>query len=168
MYYSTADLCDNNQDKTIQVLPPEFKNYGGLEGFEGRVVTLKLNKSNWDLIELLKDKSSEDKIIVVDVDKAFFGVVGDKLSAIAEKNGIKAIIINGYVRDTNETKNFKLGLLALGTCPLRNFERTESQKDIELKFGGVTFNSGDFIYADQDGILISSNELNKDNLRVRY
>lgn len=168
MYYSTADLCDNNQDKPIQVLSSDFKNYGGLKGFVGKILTIKLDKSNWDLIELLKDKNSEDKIIIVDVDKAFFGVVGDKLSSIAEKNKVKAIIINGYVRDTDETQNFKLGLIALGTCPLRNFERTESQKDIELNFGGVTFNSGDFIYADKDGIIISSKELNKDNLRVKY
>lgn len=27
--YRTADLCDENQDKKIQVLSHKFKNYGG-------------------------------------------------------------------------------------------------------------------------------------------
>lgn len=79
--------------------------------------------------------------------------------AFAKKNNWKAIILNGYVRDTDETKNIEVGLFAIGTCPLRNFEQTESSKNIELNFGGVTFNSGDYIYADNDGVIISKEKL---------
>jgi regulator of ribonuclease activity A len=168
MYFSTADLCDENQNKNIQVLASEFKNYGGLDGFFGQIITIKLEKSNWDLLSMLRDEYGNEKIIVVDVDREFYGVVGDKLSLFAEKNNYKAIIINGYVRDIEETKKFAIGLIALGTCPLRNFEKTKGEKDIELKFGGVTFNSGDFLYADKDGIVICSEELDSSNLKKRY
>lgn len=168
MYFSTADLCDENQNKNIQVLSSEFKNYGGLEGFFGQIVTIKLDKSNWDLLSMLRDENGAEKIVVVDVDREFYGVVGDKLSLFAERNNYKAIIINGYVRDIKETNKFKIGLIALGTCPLRNFEKTKGEKNIELKFGGVTFNSGDFLYADEDGIIICSQELNSSNLKKRY
>lgn len=168
MYFCTADLCDENQNKNIQVLSSEFKNYGGLEGFSGQIVTIKLNKSNWDLLSMLRDEDGNEKIVIVDVDRAFYGVVGDKLSLFAENNNYKAIIINGYVRDSEETKKFPIGLIALGTCPLRNFEKTNGERDVELKFGGVTFNSGDFLYADKDGIIICSEELDSSNLRKRY
>lgn len=168
MYFSTADLCDENQNKNIQVLSSEFKNYGGLEGFFGQIVTIKLDKSNWDLLSMLRDENGAEKIVVVDVNREFYGVVGDKLSLFAERNNYKAIIINGYVRDIKETNKFKIGLIALGTCPLRNFEKTKGEKNIELKFGGVTFNSGDFLYADEDGIIICSQELNSSNLKKRY
>ena len=168
MYFSTADLCDENQDKNIQVLSSEFKNYGGLDGFFGQITTIKLNKSNWDLLSMLRDENGDEKIVVVDVDREFYGVVGDKLSLFAERNNYKAIIINGYVRDIKETNKFKIGLVALGTCPLRNFEKTNGERDIELKFGGVTFNSGDFLYADEDGIIVCSEELNSSNLKKRY
>ena len=47
MYYKTADLCDENQNKKIQVLSPEFKNYGGLKGFYGQIITIKLNYSTF-------------------------------------------------------------------------------------------------------------------------
>ena len=30
MEFEVADLCDDNQDKPLQVLSSEFKNYGGL------------------------------------------------------------------------------------------------------------------------------------------
>lgn len=159
MNIQTADLCDDNRDKKIAVLSAKFKNYGGLKQFSGEIITVKLDKSNWLLLDMLKNENGEGKIVVVDNSEEFFGVVGDKLMAFAKKNNWKAIILNGYVRDTDETKNIEVGLFAIGTCPLRNFEQTESSKNIELNFGGVTFNSGDYIYADNDGVIISKEKL---------
>jgi len=159
MSIHTADLCDENKDKKIAVLSAKFKNYGGLKEFSGEIVTVKLDKSNWRLLEMLRDEDGEGKIVVVDNAQEFYGVVGDKLMAFAKRNNWKAIILNGYVRDIDETKNIDVGLLAIGTCPLRNFEITDSQRDIELNFEGVTFNNGDFIYADNDGVIITKNRL---------
>jgi len=159
MQISTADLCDENQEKQIQVLSSDYINYGGLKSFQGEITTIKLDKSNWDLLDMLKHEDGEGKIVVVDVDKEFFGVVGDKLSAYAHRNNYKAIIINGYVRDTKETKKFPIALYAVGTCPLRNFEKTEAKRGVELSFGGVDFKENDYIYADEDGIIITPSRL---------
>ena len=159
MNIQTADLCDDNKDKKIQVLSAKFKNYGGLKKFSGQIVTVKLDKSNWLLLEMLRDENGEGKIVVVDNSQEFFGVVGDKLMAFAKNNNWAAIILNGYVRDTDETKNIDVGLFAIGTCPLRNFEKTDSARGIELIFEGVTFNDGDYIYADNDGIIITKTKL---------
>jgi regulator of ribonuclease activity A len=159
MNIQTADLCDDNQDKNIQVLSAKFKNYGGLKKFSGQIVTVKLDKSNWRLLEMLRDENGEGKIIVVDNSQEFFGVVGDKLMAFALKNNWKAIILNGYVRDIDETKNINVGLVAIGTCPLRNFEKTISARDVELNFEGVTFNNGDYVYADNDGLIFTKTKL---------
>ena len=114
MNIQTADLCDDNKEKEIQVLSAKFKNYGGLKKFSGQIITVKLDKSNWRLLEMLRDEDGEEKIVVVDNSQEFFGVVGDKLMAFAKKNNWKAIILNGYVRDIDETKNIDVGLLAIG------------------------------------------------------
>lgn len=159
MNIQTADLCDDNKDKEIQVLSTKFKNYGGLKKFDGQIVTVKLDKSNWRLLEMLRDEDGKGKIVVVDNSQEFFGVVGDKLMAFALKNNWKAIILNGYVRDIDETKNINVGLVAIGTCPLRNFEKTISDRDIQLNFEGVTFNNGDYVYADNDGIIVTKTNL---------
>lgn len=155
----TADLCDENRDIKIQVLPSKFKNYGGLKRFYGQVETVKLDKSNFRLLEMLRDEDGEGKIVVVDNAQEFFGVVGDKLMAFARNNNWKAIILNGYVRDTNETKNIKVGLYAIGTCPLRNFDKTASSRGETLNFEGITISKGDYIYADEDGIIITKEKL---------
>ena len=159
--FATADLCDDNQDKNIQVLAPNFKNYGGKKVFSGQVKTLKLNKSNWGLIDILKDTKTSGIgiVLVIDVDKADYGVVGDKLSLLAEKAGYEGMIINGYVRDTYETVNFNIGLIALGTCPLRNFEKTDSSKGIDLEFGSVNFTENSFVYCDNDGTIVCKEAL---------
>ena len=159
MNVQTADLCDDNRDKEIKVLSTKFINYGGLKNFHGQIVTVKLDKSNWLLLEMLRDENGEGRVIVVDNSQEFFGVVGDKLMAFAKNNNWQGIILNGYVRDIETTKDIDVGLLAIGTCPLRNFEITDSQRDVELNFAGVTFNTGDFIYVDSDGVIVSKSSL---------
>ena len=159
MNIQTADLCDDNRDKKIQVLASNFKNYGGLKNFSGQIVTVKLDKSNWLLLEMLKNEDGKGRVVVVDNTKEFFGVVGDKLMTFAINNNWKAIILNGYVRDIDETKNINVGLFAIGTCPLRNFEETLGQRDIELNFEGLTLNTNDYIYADNDGVIFSKTPL---------
>jgi regulator of ribonuclease activity A len=159
MNIQTADLCDDNRDKEIKVLSTKFINYGGLKNFHGQVVTVKLDKSNWLLLEMLRDEDGKGRVIVVDNSQEFFGVVGDKLMAFAKNNNWQGIILNGYVRDIETTKEIDVGLLAIGTCPLRNFEVTNSQRDVELNFAGVTFNTGDYIYVDSDGVIVSKSSL---------
>ena len=159
MEYDIADLCDDNQDKEIQVLSPEFKNYGGLKKCSGEIVTLKLDKSNWELLDILKNEDGKGRIIVVDNAKYFYGVVGDKLMAFAKENNWQGMIINGYVRDVAYTKDINVALYAIGTCPLRNFEKTNSSRGMQLSFGGVTFHDGDYLYADADGIIVSKERL---------
>jgi len=159
MNFETADLCDDNQDKILQVLSSEYKNFGGKKKCHGKIVTIKLDKSNWRLLELLRDEEGEGKIIVVENAKYFYGVVGDKLMAFASKNNWSGMIINGYVRDVAYTKDINVSLYALGTCPLRNFEKTNSSQGVQLSFGGVTFNDGDYVYMDKDGVIVSESKL---------
>lgn len=159
LQYETADLCDDNQEKKIQVLSPEFKNFGGLKKCSGKIETIKLDKSNWGLLEMLRDEDGKNKIVVVENAKYFYGVVGDKLMAFAKHNNWQGIILNGYVRDTAHTKDINVALYAVGTCPLRNFDKTSSSREVQLSFGGVTFNHGDYLYADDDGVIVSKEKL---------
>ena len=159
MNMQVADICDDNKDKKFQVLSSKFKNYGKMKSFSGRIETLKINRSNFKLLDILKNENGEGKVIVVDNSQEFFGVVGDRLLAFAAQNNWKAIIVNGYVRDIKETKNINVGLYELGTCPVRNFEKTSSFRGVNLKFEGVEFSRWDYLYADEDGIIVSKDKL---------
>jgi regulator of ribonuclease activity A len=158
MNFSTADLCDKYKDK-LQVLQTPLNSYGGVKSFSGEIVTIKLDNNNHDLVKMLRDEKGYGKVAVVDVGQAFYAVVGDNLMGFAHNNGWAGIVINGFVRDTKITKTIPVGLMAIGTTPRKSFENNPSKRDIELNFGGVSFKNGDYLYADEDGVIISDTKL---------
>ena len=156
--FSTADLCDKYRDK-VEVLNSPLRSYGKIREFYGEIVTLKLNRDNRALVDMLKREDGRGRVAVVDVGKAFYAVVGDTLMDYAYKNNWAGIVINGYVRDTKITRDIEVGLLALGTCPRKSFEKNSSYRDIVVEFGGVKFKSGKYIYVDSDGVIVSDRKL---------
>ena len=154
MNFYTADLCDKYPDD-VRVLGPFFKSYGGAKKMMGQIVTLKLPGNNKSLAELLKTTKGEGKIVVIDVDAQYTAVVGYNMMKFAYENGWAGLVVNGYVRDTKNTKEIKVGLFALGTCPRKTMEPKEGALHIELSFAGITCKEGDYLYADRDGIILS-------------
>ncbi len=158
MRFFTADLCDNFSEET-EILGPDFKSYGGNKKFQGEVITIKLDKNNKDLAELLKTNNGIGKVVIVDVNMEYFAVVGDNLMKFANDNKFEGIIVNGYVRDTVTTKEFNLGLLAKGKCPRKYIPVQSGQIGVSLIIDGVEINNGDYVYVDQDGIVLCKKKL---------
>jgi regulator of ribonuclease activity A len=158
MSFYTADLCDEFFDK-VRVLNPGFKSYGGKEKICGTIVTMKLDKNNHDLAMMLKNEDGQNKIVVVDVAQEYYAVVGENLMRFALDNNWAGMIINGYVRDTEQTKKFPVGLFAIGKCPRKYIPQTQGQRGVEVSFEGVVFQDGDYVYADKDGIILTKEKL---------
>ena len=158
MKFSTADLCDEHGDQ-VAVLETKLNSYGGVGSFYGEIVTIKLDEDNGGLVSLLRDEAGIGRVVVVDVDETFCAVVGDNLMGFAQKNGWAGMVINGYVRDTLITKTIASGLFALGTCPRRSSKKAESHRGTILSFGGLQFKEGEWLYADEDGVIVSQKKL---------
>ncbi|MCP4494523.1 MAG: ribonuclease E activity regulator RraA [Gammaproteobacteria bacterium] len=154
----TADICDEYSER-VAVLEPGYNNYGGAEQCQGEVVTIKLDRSNADLITLLRDVDGSGKVVVVDVDRAYYAVVGENLMKFAQQNHYAGIIVNGYIRDSLQIRNTPVALYALGTCPQKYIPVTSGEQDVSLTFGGAKFNSGDYLYADTDGVIVTAEEI---------
>lgn len=154
----TADICDEHSDK-VKVLGPGYSNYGGADRCQGEIVTIKLDKNNADLVALLRDEEGNGKVVVVDVDQAYYAVVGENLMKFAHQNNYAGIVVNGYIRDTFQIKDIPVALYALGTCSRKSIPVTQAERDITLSFGGVDFNPGDYLYADTDGVIVSAEKI---------
>lgn len=154
MKFYTADLCDKYPND-VRVLEPLFKSYGGAKKMMGQIVTVQLPGSNKTLAEFLKTTQGDGKIVVVNVDAQYTAVVGDNLMKFALDNNWAGMVINGYVRDTKNTKEIGVGLFALGTCPKKTMEPRDGALHVTFCFAGVEFNEGDYLYADRDGIIVS-------------
>jgi regulator of ribonuclease activity A len=156
--YLTTDLCDAHEDK-VRVLEPLLASYGGRAAFHGRIATLKLHEDN-SLVRKAVESPGEGRVLVIDGGGSLRrALVGDQLAALAVKNGWAGIIVYGCIRDSRAIGEMDLGVLALDTHPLKTVKRNVGEADIAVTFGGVTFVPGEWLYADDDGVIVSSQPL---------
>ena len=154
---STPDLTDAASDAVAIEL--QFVNYGAISHFSGAAVTIKCHEDN-SLVKQCVAEPGEGKVIVVDGGGSLRrALLGDMLAEQAADNGWSGLIINGAIRDVDEIGATRLGVQALGTCPLKTEKLGVGQRDIALKFGGATIAPGDYIYADNNGVIVSKRPL---------
>jgi regulator of ribonuclease activity A len=158
MAFFTADICDEYSDK-VSLLEPGYTNYGGAGKCQGEIVTIKLDKNNSDLIQLLKHEDGTGKVVVVDVDNVYYAVVGENLMKFAYQNHYAGIIVNGYIRDTFQIKEIPVALYARGTCSRKYIPVTQGTRNSTLSFGGIEFKPGDYLYADSDGVIVTAKKI---------
>ena len=158
MSFSTPDLSDENPD--AQALAPILQNLGGKKVFWGKIETLKCPDDNSYVKELL-NSDGDGKVLVVDADGiSTVALLGDMIAEAGVRNNWSGIVINGYVRDIDILSKLDIGVQAIGTMPVRSEKKNQGQVGIDISFGGLTFSSGDYIYADNNGLLLSKLELN--------
>ena len=162
--FVTCDLLDDNPEKDIQVVTPSmdgkfFKSYGARKSFGGQVVTVKCFEDNSRVKELLATDGS-GKVLVVDGGASMrCALMGDMIAESAVKNHWNAVVIYGCVREVDSIAELDLGVHALAAIPQKSNRKGIGEVDLTLYFGGVTINSGDYIYADNNGIVVAKEKL---------
>jgi regulator of ribonuclease activity A len=154
---STPDLSDEHPQ--VQAIELQFGNYGRVKQFAGPAVTIKCFEDN-SLVKACVDEAGEGRVIVVDGGASIRrALLGDMLAEKAAGNGWAGLVINGVIRDVDEIGDTAVGVQALGTCPFKTDKRGEGQRDIPVHFGGALICPGDYIYADNNGVLVSDKPL---------
>jgi regulator of ribonuclease activity A len=155
---ATADICDAYADR-VQVCEPLFEAYGGITAMHGGVSTVRCFEDNSRVKEAV-ESPGQGRILIVDGGGSRrHALFGGNLGKAAVKNGWAGVIIYGCIRDSAELGGMKLALRALGTMPLRSEKRGEGERDMPVRFAGVTFRPGDYVYADEDGIVVAREQL---------
>lgn len=160
--FATCDLCDvhkNDCSGQFRVLPPVFKNFGGLARFSGPVSTVKCFEDN-SLVKAAVDSPGEGRVLVVDGGASLRrALVGGNLGAAAARNGWAGVVVDGCVRDVVELAQCSVGLRALAAMPLPTEKRQEGQRDVPVQIQGVWVRPGDWLYADEDGMVVMASPL---------
>ena len=86
-------------------------------------------------------------------------LLGDILAGLAAANGWAGIIINGCIRDSVDIADIEVGVMALGTVPLKSRKHGDGEADVSVHFAGLTFRPGRYVYADEDGVVLANHEL---------
>lgn len=160
MSFKTPDLCDDHSDTCQIVLgTPNFNDYGGKTSFSGEITTLKIFEDN-TLVRQQLETDGKGRVLVVDGGGSNrCALVGDQLALLGVKNNWSGIIVYGCIRDSEDIGQLDIGVKALGTMPLKSVKRGEGQIDIPVTFQGATFTAGEYVYCDQDGIIVSPKKL---------
>tara|TARA_B110000091_G_C13516992_1_gene350854 strand:- start:154 stop:636 length:483 start_codon:yes stop_codon:yes gene_type:complete len=153
MTYVTPDLCDHYPE--VEVFDLIFTNYGGKKSFGGEVVTVKCFEDNSRVKELVATPG-HGKVMVVDGGGSLrAALLGDMLAEQAVKNGWQGLIIFGCIRDIEVIATLSLGVQALNIHPRKTVKRGLGDLHVDLTFAGVTVKPGMYVYADNNGIILS-------------
>lgn len=162
MSFKTPDLCDEFEGdigKSLRIVSPMFRRYGARATFSGEIVTLKIFEDN-SLVRTAFAEDGKGKVLVIDGGGSLrCALVGDQLAILAQKNGWEGVVVYGCIRDSGDINGIDIGVRALNTHPQKSIKKNVGDRDIAVTFGGVTFNPGEWLYADEDGVLVSSKPL---------
>jgi len=157
--FSTCDLCDahkNDSSGAFRVLPPVFHDYGARRRFAGPVSTVKCFEDN-SLVKAALDEPGRQRVLVVDAGGSLRrALVGGNLAAAAARNGWAGVVVHGCVRDRAEMADCDVGIRALALMPLPTEKRNTGERDVPVQIAGVWVRPGDWLYADEDGIVVTA------------
>ena len=158
MTFTTADLYDKYGDD-LKVALPIFKDYGAKRIFHGPISTVKAYEDN-SLVRTALEEPGEDRILIVDGDESLrCAMLGDMLAKLGMENGWSGIIVFGCIRDADVITTIDIGVKALNTNPRKSLKRGLGDRDIPVSFAGITFNVGEYVYADTDGVIVSEKKI---------
>ncbi|MCU7892923.1 MAG: ribonuclease E activity regulator RraA [Candidatus Thiodiazotropha sp. (ex Ustalcina ferruginea)] len=149
----TADLYDIHEEK-LQICNPGFCHYGGHHAFHGAIATLKCFEDN-SLVRDQLDQPGQGRVLVVDAGGSLrCAMLGDLLAQKGVDNGWAGVLMFGCIRDAVEIGEMPLGVMALATNPRKSVKKGVGEVGGEVNFSGVTFKPGEWLYADEDGIVV--------------
>ncbi|MBW8481454.1 ribonuclease E activity regulator RraA [Actinomadura parmotrematis] len=158
MDFATADLIDDFGDE-LRSCETQFRAYGGRAAFAGPVRTVRCHRDN-GLVKKLLNTPGEGHVLVVDGGGSLASaLMGDQIAAAAVANGWAGVVINGAVRDVAVLRTLDLGAKALGSNPRKSAKDGAGEVDVTVEFGGAQFRPGDWLYGDEDGVVVAAREL---------
>lgn len=160
--FSTCDFCDAHKSDLsgkFRVLAPLFKDFGGCHSFHGQVLTVKCYEDN-SHVKLAVESAGHGRVLVVDgAGSLRRALLGGNLAAAAAHNGWAGVVVDGCVRDHSEISVLPLGIRALGLNPMPTLRSDQGQTGVPVFIQGTTVHTGDWLYADADGMVVNSEVL---------
>jgi regulator of ribonuclease activity A len=163
MTFATCDICDAHEDQlatgALAVLPPLFKAFGRNLRFSGPAYTVKVFEDN-TLVRAALEQPGNGQVLVIDGGASLrCALVGGNLGVLGVKNGWAGIVVNGCIRDSAEIDACAIGVRALATHPQKGSKKGAGEVQLRVMIAGVAVRPGNWIYADEDGVLVAAEKL---------
>ena len=160
--FITCDLLDESPECQVLAVSSEgnrYQHFGGVKTFGGEAVTVKCFEDNSRVKELLNTPGG-GRVLVVDGGGSLrCALIGDMIAQSAIDNSWAGVLIYGCVRDAGDLLNMPIGVMALGAIPRKSNRQGVGEVDLPINFSGISIKSGDYIYCDLNGAIVSDKAL---------
>ncbi|MBI2206132.1 MAG: RraA family protein [Candidatus Rokubacteria bacterium] len=93
-------------------------------------------------------------VIVVEAGDDEMAVAGGNVCAIAQRNGVAGLVVDGVIRDVVESREHKFPVYGRGVSPIPAKRVGDGGMNVQIRCGGVVVNPGDVVVADEEGIVV--------------
>jgi regulator of ribonuclease activity A len=136
-----------------------FRDFGGRTRFSGAIRTIETFEDNAVVKRVLGEPGNGNVLVIDGGGSLRTALVGDVIAGLAVANGWAGLVIHGAVRDVAALRELPLGIKALGSNPWTSGKTGSGTVDAAVSFGNATFAPGNWLYADEDGVLVAQGEL---------
>jgi 4-hydroxy-4-methyl-2-oxoglutarate aldolase len=93
-------------------------------------------------------------IIVVESGDVDWALAGGNVCAVALRNGVRAFVVDGVIRDLADVRAMGFPVFARGVIPIPGSKRAVAPLNVRVHCGGVDVSPGDVVVADEEGVVV--------------
>ena len=160
---AVANVCDGltelgvpragAMDAAVKPLKPDMK-------FAGVAYTVKVTDGNSFPVQYGLQYGKPGYVMVVDTGSYTQGpFMGDLMANIAQRTGLNAVVIDGFVRDAAEIAATNFPVFCKGVMPRKPRKINEGELNGTVYCAGIIVKPGDVVVGDSDGVAVIPREL---------
>lgn len=148
---SVSDLADATGGKGV--VAPGLLRLSGAGTVAGRAVTADCAEGSLAAVWAAVEEAESGALLCVK-GPGVSAYMGDLLAADLQNRGFAGAVIDGLVRDRSTLAKMPLSFFARGLTPVALRRPDPGRPMVPVEIGGVTINPGDWVVADDDGVVV--------------
>ncbi|USK59418.1 RraA family protein [Peribacillus asahii] len=145
-----SDVLDglNNLNSAIKPLQEHYR-------FAGRALTVQLPiNDNRAVLKAIGAAQPGDVLIVDSKGDTYRAIAGDFVVGLMKTMGIRALVVDGVIRDIVAIKELDFPVFSRGTTVASSGKAGVGDINVPISCGGVAVYPGDIIVGDADGVVV--------------
>jgi regulator of RNase E activity RraA len=150
---ATTDLCDVLDLSCVMryAIRPLWP---GIPRVAGPAFTVRTGRHDNLMFHAAIYLAQRGDVIVVEAGDDEMAVAGGNVCAIAQRNGVAGLVVDGVIRDVGESRANLFPVFARGASPIPAKRGGAGDMNTAIRCGGVVVHPGDAVVADDEGIVV--------------
>jgi len=128
----------------------------------GRALTVRTIDGDWAKPIEAIDEANNDTVIVVDVNSGKTAIWGELATWSAKIKGLAGVVIDGTVRDLDDIVKMDFPIFCRHIAPNAGEPKGFGDIGAEIKCGGQTVRTNDWIIGDDSGVVVVPQEISQE------